>query len=96
MTAIPAEFDIALPHDWNVSELGAEADLKNGSAFKPEDWKKSGVPIVRIQNLKDRNAPFNFFQGDPNAKVPLKRGDLVFSWSGSIGTSFGPYGGPHP
>jgi type I restriction enzyme S subunit len=80
-----------LPAEWSASTLGAEVKLRNGTAFKPDDWKTSGIPIVRIQNLKDRNAPFNFYQGDPDKKMPLKRGDLVFSWSGSIGTSFGPH-----
>ena len=74
-----------------MSELGRETELINGSAFKLGDWKTSGVPIVRIQNLKDRNAPFNYFQGDPIKKVALRNGDLVFSWSGSKGTSFGPH-----
>jgi len=91
MTALPTKIAASLPEDWTVAELGEAADLKNGSAFKPEDWKTTGVPIVRIQNLKDRDAVFNYFQGDPNSKVPLKNGDLVFSWSGSIGTSFGPH-----
>jgi restriction endonuclease S subunit len=91
MPAIAAALDIVPPAEWGASELGEEADLINGSAFRPEDWKTTGVPIVRIQNLKDRNAPFNYFQGDPNSKIPLKNGDLLFSWSGSIGTSFGPH-----
>jgi type I restriction enzyme S subunit len=91
MTAIPTDLAAAIPRDWTVSELGEAAHLKNGSAFKPDDWKTTGVPIVRIQNLKDRNAAFNYFQGNPDLEVPLKNGDLVFSWSGSIGTSFGPH-----
>src|SRR5215813_8835715 len=91
MSRIIAAVDIAAPTEWGASELGEEADLINGSAFKPDDWKTTGVPIVRIQNLKDRNATFNYFQGDPNSKVPLKNGDLLFSWSGSKGTSFGPH-----
>ena len=91
MKALPTDLTATIPKDWTVSELGEAAHLKNGSAFKPDDWKTMGVPIVRIQNLKDRNAEFNYFQGNPDLKVPLKNGDLVFSWSGSIGTSFGPH-----
>lgn len=91
MAQLLTDMTSSLPLDWAVTELGEAADLKNGSAFKPDDWKTKGVPIVRIQNLKDRNASFNYFQGNPNTKVPLKNGDLVFSWSGSIGTSFGPH-----
>jgi len=91
MGEIAEALNIVAPKNWDVSELGREVDLVNGSAFRPDDWKSTGVPIVRIQNLKDRNATFNYFQGDPHSKVPLKNGDLVFSWSGSKGTSFGPH-----
>jgi type I restriction enzyme S subunit len=70
MPAIAAALDIVPPAEWGASELGEEADLINGSAFRPEDWKTTGVPIVRIQNLKDRNAPFNYFQG---IQIPRSR-----------------------
>jgi type I restriction enzyme S subunit len=91
MARIATPIQQSQSNHWPVSPLHEQADLRNGSAFKPEDWKSSGVPIVRIQNLKDRRAPFNYFQGDPNTRVSLKKGDLLFSWSGSIGTSFGPH-----
>jgi type I restriction enzyme S subunit len=76
---------------WGVSSLGSQVVLANGSAFKAEDWKTEGIPIVRIQNLKDRDAPFNYYDGPLDSKVVLSNGDLLFSWSGSIGTSFGPH-----
>ncbi len=80
-----------IPEEWHATALKEQVTLKNGSAFKAADWKTSGVPIIRIQNLKDRGAPFNYFQGDVESKVPVRDGDLLFSWSGSKGTSFGPH-----
>ena len=33
--------------------------LVNGRAFKPNEWAKSGLPIIRIQNLNNALASFN-------------------------------------
>ena len=60
-------------------------------SFNAEDRKTSGIPIIRIQNLKDDDATFNYYEGDVESKVPGRSGDLLFSWSGSRGTSFGPH-----
>jgi type I restriction enzyme S subunit len=76
---------------WETTPLKAEVALKNGRAYNAKTWKTEGYPIIRIQNLKDPTASFNFFQGDPETQVPVRRGDLLFSWSGSKGTSFGPH-----
>jgi type I restriction enzyme S subunit len=63
--------------------------LVNGRAFKPTEWKDSGKPIIRIQNLNDETKPFNYTQEIFNEKFLIKNGDVLFSWSGTPGTSFG-------
>jgi type I restriction enzyme, S subunit len=63
--------------------------LINGRAFKPTEWRKSGLPIVRIQNLNNPDAPFNYYDGQLPEKFLLDDGDLLFAWSGTPGTSFG-------
>lgn len=35
-----------IPDDWAVRSIGQTFRLVNGCAFKPEDWKQSGTPIV--------------------------------------------------
>ena len=65
--------------------------LQNGRAFKPEDWGLEGLPIVRIQNLNDENAPFNYYSGEYSQIHEINNGDLLFSWSGTPGTSFGAF-----
>lgn len=78
--------------DWEMKRLGEVCDLTNGMAFKPSDWKTKGVPIVRIQNLNDEKAEFNYC--DPeiiNEKCMIDTGTLLFSWSGTPGTSFGAF-----
>lgn len=83
--------NLDVPDGWQLTRLKDQVVLKNGSAYNADDWKTSGVPIIRIQNLKDSGSPFNYFQGDVESKVPVRNGDLLFSWSGSKGTSFGPH-----
>ncbi len=66
-------------------------DLQNGRAFKPSDWGTTGLPIIRIQNLNDERAPFNYYSGKYNLAQEVDNGDLLFSWSGTPGTSFGAF-----
>jgi type I restriction enzyme S subunit len=78
-----------IPVDWAVRSIGQTFRLVNGCAFKPEDWKQSGTPIIRIQNLNDSSAPFNFSQSPVAERNRVEPGDLLFAWSGTIGSSFG-------
>ena len=79
--------------------IGEVCELINGRAFKPEDWKSidsGGLPIVRIQNLNTPDSQFNYYTGDVSAQHIINPRELLFSWSGSRGTSFGAhiwYGG---
>ena len=50
---------------------------------------RSGLPIVRIQNLNDEKAPFNYYDKSVDEDVHLYGGELLFAWSGTPGTSFG-------
>jgi len=73
-------------------QIGEICDLINGRAFKPEDWKRSdsgGLPIVRIQNLNTPDSEFNYYTGEVSDRHIINKGELLFSWSGSRGTSFG-------
>ena len=72
--------------------IGDVCELHNGRAFKPEDWENAdsgGIPIVRIQNLNNHGSTFNYFTGEVSEKNTINHGELLFSWSGSRGTSFG-------
>lgn len=48
-----------------------------------------GLPIVRIQNLNDEKAPFNYYDKSVEEDVHLYGGEFLFAWSGTPGTSFG-------
>ncbi len=72
--------------------IGEICDLFNGRAFKPEDWENAdsgGIPIIRIQNLNNADSSFNNYTGEVSEKNTINHGELLFSWSGSRGTSFG-------
>ncbi|MYB89752.1 MAG: N-6 DNA methylase, partial [Proteobacteria bacterium] len=78
--------------DWSMVSIGEICNLINGRAFKPEDWQDSdsgGLPIVRIQNLNCPEKSFNYYTGVVKDKYIIDDGQLLFSWSGSRGTSFG-------
>lgn len=78
-----------LPRGWIATTIGEICDLVNGRAFKPTDWSSTGLPIVRIQNLNREDREYNFFDGDVDERFLVQRGELLFAWSGTPGTSFG-------
>ncbi len=75
--------------EWEVRTIGEIFSLINGCAFKPEDWKPTGTPIIRIQNLNDPSAEFNYSQATVPERNRVESGDLLFAWSGTLGSSFG-------
>lgn len=78
-----------LPKGWIDAEIGVLCNLINGKAFKPTDWVNQGLPIVRIQNLNNPDARFNHFNSNVQEKFLIDKGQLLFAWSGTPGTSFG-------
>ena len=74
-----------LPQGWVEIRIGDMAQYINGKAFKPSEWEDSGLPIVRIQNLNDDNAKYNYSRKTIEDKYKIKKGDLLFAWSASLG-----------
>lgn len=75
-------------HYMSNTLLADIANYINGYAFKPSDWAESGnYPIIRIQNLTGSSKKFNFFSGEniPNQRYVVSKGDILISWSGSMG-----------
>ncbi len=81
-----------LPNNWKWAEIGDQLDLLNGMAFKPTDWATAGLRIVRIQNLNNPAAPFNFCDPEmARERSLIDNGSFLISWSGTPGTSFGAF-----
>lgn len=68
-----------------MTRLGDVATYINGFAFKPDDWSEEGLPIIRIQDLTGNSYQMNRYAGDYNPKYEVNRGDVLISWSASLG-----------
>ena len=89
MRSLVDEVPFDIPDSWEWVRVRNCTELFNGRAFKPSDWTVMGLPIVRIQNLNDEKAPFNYYDKPVDEDVHLYGGELLFAWSGTPGTSFG-------
>lgn len=69
----------------NIVRLGDVATYVNGFPFKPSDWSDTGVPIIRIQDLTGNGYQMNRFDGTYDAKYEVRAGDVLISWSASLG-----------
>lgn len=68
------------------------AQWKNGLAFKKIDFSQSGKPIIKIAELKNGiTGQTKFTQGSYEESAYLKKGDMLFSWSGNPETSIDVY-----
>lgn len=77
---------------YEMVKLGDVADYVNGFAFKPDDWKLSGKKIIRIQNLTGSSSEYNYTdRNDIPEKYYVHKGDLLISWSATIGFYFWDY-----
>ena len=70
---------------WEMVKLGKVATFVNGYAFKPSDWGSEGLPIIRIQNLASASSIFNYYIGKYQEKYEINAGDVLISWSASLG-----------
>lgn len=66
-------------------KLGDIATYINGYAFKPEQRGSEGLPIIRIQDLTGNAYDLGYYNGDYPKKVELNDGDVLISWSASLG-----------
>ena len=68
-----------------IIKLGEVASFVNGYAFKPSDWSDNGMPIIRIQDLTGNSYKMNRYNGDIEQKYKVQDGDVLISWSASLG-----------
>ena len=86
------EKPFSVPKHWSWIRLGGCLEMINGRAFKPTEWVAAGLPIVRIQNLNNPDAPFNYCNPETvDNRHVIDTGTILISWSGTPGTSFGAF-----
>ena len=83
------------PSTWRPHSFGELATYVNGNTFDVQDWADTGYPIIRIQNLNG-SEDFNFYDGPVAPGWLVQAGDLLFAWSGTRTSSFGPTIWPGP
>jgi len=68
---------------WNKCILYELADWFNGFAFKSSHFSEKGKPIIKIAELKnDITEQTKFTDQEFDKVILVKKGDLLFSWSG--------------
>jgi len=76
------------PPEWAEHTLWDLATYINGRAFRPTDFSKVGLPVVKITELKygfSENTAC--FESAYDQRHLLRKGDVLFAWSGNPETS---------
>lgn len=77
-----------IPVDWEAKNVRYQFRLKNGYAFKTDDFVDNGVPVVKMSNLKSGELSFEDGSYIPEElcikDFEIQKGDLLIGLSGSI------------
>jgi type I restriction enzyme S subunit len=77
--------------EFDIVELGEVASVRSGFAFKSSDWAQSGIPVVKIANVKDGRLIMDSCSyvssevADSAAEFLLEPGDVLIAMTGYIG-----------
>lgn len=74
-----------LPSGWEWTTLGEIGVYLNGRGFKKSEWRDTGRPIIRIQNLTGSGQQFNYYEGEAEDRHTVRDGDLLLSWAATLG-----------
>ena len=76
------------PHHWKRQALYSLAEWVNGLAFRNIQFSESGLPVIKIAEIKGGiSAQTKFTQQSFDESVRVNPGDMLFSWSGQPETS---------
>ena len=73
-----------MPAGWVRATVDDTGQYINGMAFKPSDWVDEGLPIIRIQNLTDREKKLNRTRRRVEDRYLVENGDILVSWSATL------------
>lgn len=74
---------------WTTIRLGEICEIRNGYAFKGKDFCNSGVPVIKIKNVKPNQILESDFSYIPNSvaeekeKWLIKKGDILLTMTGN-------------
>ncbi|MCX8086712.1 MAG: DUF559 domain-containing protein, partial [Rhodocyclaceae bacterium] len=80
------------PDHWERCSLYSMAEWVNGLAFRDIHFSPSGMPVIKIAEIKGGiSGQTKFTQQTFDESVRVRPGDLLFSWSGQPETSIDAY-----
>ena len=84
------------PHNWESARLGKYIELQGGYAFKSELFTESGIPIIRISNIrKDGSISLREAARIENdetlERFEITNGDVLIAMSGATTGKVGVY-----
>jgi restriction endonuclease S subunit len=87
----------------NIIELKDICEIKNGYAFKSQDYKNEGIPLIRISNFDDNEVYLNgntIYLDSQYLKTKsefiVEKGDVLIALSGATTGKFGIYNYEYP
>ena len=84
-----------LPKDWEIKPLGDVCKLKNGFAFKSDNYIDKGIPVIRISDIKNGLiVPRNTVHVSENSVYDsyiINENDIIVAMSGATTGKFGIY-----
>lgn len=84
-----------IPKHWQIKKLGIVCKLKNGYAFKSDKYESTGIPVIRISDIKGGivssiNA-VRVFQKKDFDDYQVEENDILIAMSGATTGKFGIY-----
>jgi type I restriction enzyme S subunit len=80
-----------IPEHWEVQRLKRVCRVQGGYAFPASSFGETGIPVVRMTNLRRGVLDFGNVARIPNTQCvhafALKTGDILYGLSGSIGAT---------
>ncbi|MEI8378284.1 MAG: restriction endonuclease subunit S [bacterium] len=84
-----------IPKHWQVKKLGEVCKLKNGYAFKSDNYINEGVPVIRISDIKggivSSKKAVRVFQIEEYENYIIENNDILVAMSGATTGKFGIY-----
>jgi len=78
--------EIICGEDYKLVKLGDICDSQNGYAFKTEQYKNSGIPLITITHIKNEKIIFNnnnfIEENDKYKNYEIKYNDIIISLTG--------------
>jgi type I restriction enzyme S subunit len=83
--------DGQLPEGWQQITLGEIVSLKSGFAYKSRDWQETGVPVIKIANVRagkvtiEGCSHINESIAAETVEFVVNEGDILMTLTGEIG-----------